>query len=324
MEVVCGRVWRQGLVPLRSRGIATLIDGKQIANGVLKEVRSGVEDLKRVCGQTPGLGMVLVGSRPDSETYVRRKGEAAKKVGVRSIQRNLPESVSQQEVLQVVEELNSSKDVDGVLVQLPLPPQCDQAEILHSISVTKDVDGFHPMNVGNLARSGEELRQHKQKFDPLRARNVPCTPLGVAVLLDRSGVDVSGKRAVVLGRSNLVGLPLSLILTHRDATVTLCHSHTPNLEEVCREADILVAAMGKAEMVKGSWIKPGATVVDVGINFGNDPSHKTGKRMCGDVDFEAAKRVAGLLTPVPGGVGPMTVAMLLVNTLNNAKTRLES
>ncbi|GBG24276.1 C-1-tetrahydrofolate synthase, mitochondrial [Hondaea fermentalgiana] len=306
-------------------GIATKIDGKAIADDVLREVKQDVEILRENHGEdaTPGLAVVLVGDRPDSHKYVQMKKKAAKNVGIRSIETTLPENCSHEEVLEVVRQLNQRSDIDGILVQLPLPAQCNQTEILEAIDVDKDVDGFHPFNMGRLARAGEDLRHARRDFVPLESRNASCTPLGSIVLLERSGCEIAGKHAVVLGRSNIVGLPAALMLLHRNATVSMCHSRTPNIPEICREADIIIAAIGKPEFVKGDWIKPGATVIDVGINFKEDPSRKSGVRMCGDVDYEAARQVAGAITPVPGGVGPMTVAMLMVNTVNNAKARLE-
>mmetsp|Transcript_21584 Transcript_21584/g.42389 ORF Transcript_21584/g.42389 Transcript_21584/m.42389 type:complete len:353 (+) Transcript_21584:154-1212(+) len=313
--------------PLRSHcaGIATVIDGKAVASEVLADVKKDVDALRASHGEeaTPGLAVVLVGDRPDSAKYVQMKKKAAAEVGIRSIETLLPSTCTHEEVLEVVRDLNARKDVDGILVQLPLPTQCDQTSILEAIDVEKDVDGFHPFNMGRLARSGEDLRQQRREFLPLESRNASCTPLGSIVLLEKSGCEIAGKKAVVLGRSNIVGLPAALMLLHRHATVSICHSRTPDLKEMCREADILIAAIGKPEFVKGDWIKPGATVIDVGINFKEDPTRKSGMRMCGDVDYEAARQVAGAITPVPGGVGPMTVAMLMVNTVNNAKIRLE-
>jgi len=211
----------------------------------------------------------------------------------------------------------------GILVQLPLPDHINQKVILEAISVDKDVDGFHPQNVGNLARVGEELRQQRgAPFSYKVSTNNACTPLGCIELLDRSGVEMSGANVVVLGRSNIVGLPLAMMLIHRNATLTLCHSRTKNIADKCKGADIIIAAIGQPEFVKGDWIKPGAVVIDVGVNFKDAPERKSGKKMCGDVDYKAAMVNASLITPVPGGVGPMTIAMLMRNTVENAKLRL--
>jgi len=285
------------------RGVATLIDGKAISEGILDDVRTQVDILKDQYGDevgTPSLAVVLVGDRPDSGKYVQMKKKAAKKIGFNSIEETLPEDCTHDQLLSLVRKLNDREDIDGVLVQLPLPPQCNQKEILEAINVEKDVDGFHPFNMGRLTRQGEDLRMTKQEFIPLESRNASCTPLGAIVLLEKAGVDLNGKNAVVLGRSNIVGLPVALMLLHRNATVRICHSRTHDLPAACREADILIAAIGKAEFVKGSWIKPGAAVIDVGINFKKDPTRKSGYRMCGDVDFDEAKEVAGAITPVPG------------------------
>lgn len=309
------------------RGLADarIIDGKAISQEILRDVGAQVDTLKEGFGSAgiPTLAVVLVGNRPDSAKYVEHKKKAAKQVGFNSIECLLPEDCSQEELLDRVSELNRRPEIDGILVQLPLPPQCDQEKVLESIDVTKDVDGFHPQNMGRLARMGEDLRHVKQEFVPLETQNCSCTPLGSIVLLEKAGIEISGKHAVVLGRSNIVGLPAALMLLHKNATVTMAHSRTKNLDQLCQEADILIAALGIAEFVPGSWIKSGAAVIDVGINFTKDPSKKSGVRMCGDVNFEQARKVAGAITPVPGGVGPMTVAMLMVNTLNNAKHRLE-
>mmetsp|Transcript_13998 Transcript_13998/g.27146 ORF Transcript_13998/g.27146 Transcript_13998/m.27146 type:complete len:375 (+) Transcript_13998:30-1154(+) len=301
--------------PARSFATAGKIDGKGVSQEVWKEVAAEVEKLPR----KPGLAVILVGDRPDSRSYVTLKHKAADACGFLNIANTLPEDVSQADLLRVVTQYNDDPNVDGILIQLPLPPHIDQKVVLRAIDRQKDVDGFHPYNLGGLARRGEELRQAKQKFQVNLSSNVPCTPLGCIELLNRYGVNPSGKHAVVLGRSNIVGLPMAMLLMHNDATVQICHSRTPNLPEACRQADILIAAIGRAEMVKGDWIKPGAVVIDVGVNFVDDASRKSGRRMCGDVDFKAAKEVASLITPVPGGVGPMTVAMLMRNTLSNAK-----
>lgn len=251
------------------------------------------------------------------------KKKTAVACGFESYHSTLPETASEDEILTVVKELNDDPAVDGILVQLPLPDHIDQKKILQGIEVLKDVDGFHPYNIGGLARLGEELRHTGALFKTEETGNAPCTPLGCIELLDRMDVDLTGKHVVVLGRSNIVGLPVAIMAIHRNATVTMCHSRTANIDVMCRSADVLIAAIGKAEMVKKSWVKPGAVVIDVGVNFKDDPSKKSGKKMCGDVDFDEVKEVASMITPVPGGVGPMTVAMLMRNTMTNALRRAE-
>eukprot|EP00898_Chlorokybus_atmophyticus_P000383 jgi/Chlat1/1345/Chrsp119S01774 len=286
---------------------ASIIDGKAIAATVRLEVAEAVKNLKQATGHVPGLAVVLVGSRKDSETYVRNKKLACEEVGIQSYGVDLPEDISQQELLDVVQKYNADPNVHGILVQLPLPTHMDEEAILSAVSIEKDVDGFHPLNIGKLA---------------MRGRNpmfVPCTPKGCIELLVRSGVEIKGKTAVVIGRSNVVGMPAALLLQRRDATVTIVHSRTPNPADVVRKADIVIAAVGRAELVRGDWLKPGAAVIDVGINAVDDPTKKRGYRLVGDVHFDEAKEVAGAITPVPGGVGPMTIAMLLLNTLQSAQ-----
>jgi 5,10-methylene-tetrahydrofolate dehydrogenase/methenyl tetrahydrofolate cyclohydrolase len=286
---------------------AELIDGKAIAATIRGEIKAEVEEMQAKHGQVPGLATVLVGQRKDSQTYVRMKKRACAEVGITSYGHDLPEDISQEELLKIVQDLNANSDVDGILVQLPLPDHVDEEDILGTVSLEKDVDGFHPINIGRLSM---------KRRDPLFA---PCTPKGCIELLDRSGVEIEGKQAVVLGRSNIVGLPVAMLLLHRNATLTICHSRTQNLPDVVRGADILIAAVGRAEMVRGDWIKPGAAIIDVGINPVDDPTKKRGYRLVGDVAFDEAKEVAAAITPVPGGVGPMTIAMLLRNTLDSAK-----
>ncbi|MEK7810036.1 MAG: tetrahydrofolate dehydrogenase/cyclohydrolase catalytic domain-containing protein, partial [Chloroflexota bacterium] len=272
----------------------------------------------RAKGIVPGLATVLVGARPDSMSYVTAKRQACAELGIESFPNELPETVSQADVLALVNKLSADPKVNGILVQLPLPKHIDEESILNAVNINKDVDGFHPINVGKLGMKGRQ---------PLFA---PCTPAGVIELLDRIGATISGSRAVVLGRSNIVGLPVSLLLLGRDATVTICHSRTKDLASVVRQADILVAAIGKPKFVTADMVKPGAYVIDVGVNSlpvlnaDGSPviSEKTGKprtKLVGDVDFDAVKEVAAAITPVPGGVGPMTIAMLMKNTLRSAK-----
>jgi len=296
---------------------ATIIDGKAVAEAIRNEVKAEVTQL-RAKGLTPGLATVIVGARPDSVSYVTSKRKTCEELGIRSIGVEFPENVSQDELLARVRRLCSDPQVHGILVQLPLPKHINEEVILNAVNIDKDVDGFHPVNVGKLGMKGRE---------PLFA---PCTPSGVIELLDRVGAKISVSRAVVLGRSNIVGLPVALLLLGRDATVTICHSKTQNLAEVCRQADILVAAIGRPRFVTANMVKPGAFVIDVGVNSlpvlnpDGAPviSEKTGKpktKLVGDVDFDAVKEIAAAITPVPGGVGPMTIAMLMKNTLRGAK-----
>ena len=284
-----------------------LIDGKAIANSIQDALTVEVAALKDEYEITPGLATVLVGEDPASQMYVRMKHRRCEKVGIHSIGVVLPEDATQETVEAKVQELNVDPDVHGILVQLPLPEHLDEESVLNTIQLEKDVDGFHPINIGRLAMKGRS---------PLFA---PCTPKGIIELIDRTGVAIEGKEAVILGRSNIVGLPVSMLLLKRNATITICHSRTQDLPSVVRRADILIAAVGRAEMVKKDWVKPGAVVIDVGINHVDDPSRKRGYRLVGDVDFEAVKEVAGWITPVPGGVGPMTIAMLLRNTVTATK-----
>jgi len=347
---------------------AKLIDGTAIAQMVKQEVAAEVAQLKKEYDLTPGLATVLVGENPASKAYVGSKQRACGELGMNSIGRKLLASASQEEVDGVVKALNADPGVHGILVQLPLPSHLDEEKILGAISLEKDVDGFHPLNIGRLSMKG---------------RNpwfVPCTPAGCVELLVRSGVEIQGAEAVILGRSNIVGLPVSMLLLHRNATITICHSRSRDLPGICRRADILIAAVGRTEMVRGDWVKPGAAVIDVGINqkwvadpadrewtcdatgeifiaHREDESEKGSRRkigvyceecdkvylkdqepeecqdcsrislfrkyeLVGDVDFDEVREVAGHLTPVPGGVGPMTIAMLMQNTLRGAKHAL--
>jgi 5,10-methylene-tetrahydrofolate dehydrogenase/methenyl tetrahydrofolate cyclohydrolase len=286
---------------------AQIIDGKVIAETIRGEVKAEVEAMQAKYGKVPGLATVLVGERKDSQSYVRSKKKACAEVGMTSFGADLPANISQAELLRVVRDLNANPDVHGILVQLPLPDHIDEEQILSAISIEKDVDGFHPINIGRLS-----MKRREPLF-------VPCTPKGCIELLLRTGVQIEGKQAVVLGRSNIVGLPVAMLLLHRNATLTICHSRTKDLPGVVRQADILIAAVGRAEMVRGDWVKPGAVVIDVGINSVDDPSNPKGYRLVGDVAFDEVKEVAAAITPVPGGVGPMTIAMLLRNTLDGAK-----
>jgi len=286
---------------------ANILDGaataEKIRNQVAEEVARRIAEGK----PAPGLATVLVGENPASQVYVRSKHRACQQVGMQSFAYELPETATQKEVEDLVRSLNADPNVHGILVQLPLPSGLDEERVLGAISIEKDVDGFHPVNIGRLAQKGRE---------PLF---VPCTPAGCMVLLQSVLPDLNGVNAVVLGRSNIVGMPVALLLVRANATVTICHSRTRNLPEVCRSADVLVAAVGKPEMVRGDWVKPGVVVIDVGINRIEDPTRPKGYRLVGDVAFDEVSQVAGWITPVPGGVGPMTIAMLLQNTLRAAR-----
>jgi methylenetetrahydrofolate dehydrogenase (NADP+) / methenyltetrahydrofolate cyclohydrolase len=283
---------------------ARIIDGKAFASGLVDRVAAAAERLRGKTGVRPGLAAVIVGDDPASRIYVKSKGERAEAAGFHSETVRLPEETTQAELLAVVERLNGDRAIHGILVQLPLPPQIGADAVLAAIDPDKDVDGFHVVNAGRLATGGRGL--------------VPCTPLGCLMLLKHELVDLSGLEAVVVGRSNIVGKPMVQLLLGESCTVTVAHSRTRDLPEVCRRADILVAAVGRPEMVRGDWIKPGATVIDVGINRvpSKDPARAAeGKtRVVGDVAFDEAAAVAGAITPVPGGVGPMTIAVLLANT----------
>ncbi|MCB1777528.1 MAG: bifunctional methylenetetrahydrofolate dehydrogenase/methenyltetrahydrofolate cyclohydrolase FolD [Candidatus Competibacteraceae bacterium] len=281
---------------------ATMIDGKNFAARLRTGIAAQVAQLKTSHDLTPGLAVVLVGEDPASQIYVRNKGLQAQEAGMNSFQHRLPATTTQAELLARIADLNADPAVHGILVQLPLPTQIDSHAIIEAIAVAKDVDGFHPVNAGLLATGGDAM--------------VPCTPLGCLMLLKAYAGDLIGQRAVVLGRSNIVGKPMAALLLREHCTVTIAHSRTRDLAEECRRADILVAAVGQAQMVKGDWLKPGATVIDVGMNRIPTPDGKG--RLAGDVDFASALAVAGAMTPVPGGVGPMTIACLLLNTLTAA------
>lgn len=290
---------------------AVLIDGKEIAQRLRAELVDEVNRWVAAGRPRPGLATVLVGDNPASQVYVRMKQKACEQVGIESFGFTLPATASQTNVEALVHELNADPRVHGILVQLPLPAGLDEEHVLNAISLEKDVDGFHPLNIGRLAQKGRE---------PLF---VPCTPAGVMYLLEQAGVQFEGANAVVLGRSNIVGMPAALLLVRRNATVTVCHSRTRNLPEVVRSADILIAAAGRPEMVRGEWVKPGAVVIDVGVNRVEDPAAKKGYRLVGDVAFDEVRQVASAITPVPGGVGPMTIAMLLKNTMRAARLSAE-
>jgi methylenetetrahydrofolate dehydrogenase (NADP+)/methenyltetrahydrofolate cyclohydrolase len=279
---------------------ARLIDGKAAAQALRLEVAADVARFREATGRAPGLAVVLVGDDPASAVYVRSKGKATREAGMESFEHRLPDSTSQEELLALVDRLNADPAVDGILVQLPLPAQIDERTVITRISPDKDVDGFHPENAGRLVIGLHGF--------------VPCTPLGCVKLLKAALGDLSGKEAVVIGRSNIVGKPVALLLLRESCTVTVAHSRTRDLPEVVRRGDIVVAAVGRPKMVTGDWLKPGAAVIDVGIN-------RTDEGIVGDVDFASASEVAGAISPVPGGVGPMTIACLIHNTFVSAARR---
>lgn len=281
---------------------ATIIDGKAIAEQVIEKVKHRVTKLQQQ-GITPGLTVVLVGDDAASQTYVGSKERTSKRLGMHSTVIQKPSSISEQELLAIIQELNAAPDVHGILVQLPLPKHIDENKVLQSIDPQKDVDGFHPLNVGKLLLDQPGF--------------IPCTPFGIIQLLDYAGISIEGKHAVIVGRSNIVGKPMGQLLLNRHATVTYTHSRTPNLKEFTTQADILIVATGQPSMITGEHIKPGAAVIDVGIHRDSDG------RLSGDVAFDSAKEVAGHITPVPGGVGPMTIAMLMENTCLSAERQAE-
>ncbi len=285
---------------------ATIIDGNVVADKMRSEIKVQAEAFEQKHGYPPGLGVILVGDDPASKMYVRMKRRACKRVGMHSVAHLMPTSSTQDEILTCVRELNEDPKIHGILVQLPLPKHVDEQAVLREVVLEKDVDGFHPLNIGALAMKG------------LEPSFTPATPTGVMALLDEVGAELSGANAVIVGRSNIVGMPVSLMLLKRNATITICHSRTKNTEELVKAADVLVVAAGLPEYVKGDWIKPGAIVIDVGTNKIDDTDAEKGYRWVGDVDFDAAKEVAGAITIVPGGVGPMTITMLLQNTLKSA------
>jgi methylenetetrahydrofolate dehydrogenase (NADP+) / methenyltetrahydrofolate cyclohydrolase len=293
---------------------AFVLDGASVAEGVLAKVAEEARALA-ARGVTPGLAVVLVGDNPASQSYVAGKGRAAKACGFHSVQHNLPAATSESDLLALIEALNADPAVHGVLVQLPLPAHIESSQVLEAIAPTKDVDGFHPINVGLLS------------IGDTRRALIPCTPAGAMILIDKAcerlGWSLPGMEAVIIGRSNIVGKPMAQLLLARHCTVTIAHSRTLDLPAVARRADILVAAVGRAEMVRGDWVKPGAIVIDVGVNRvagdGHDASGKPRTRLVGDVAYAEAVEVAGAITPVPGGVGRMTIAMLMSNTLEAAK-----
>lgn len=285
---------------------AKIIDGKAIAAQLKEELKEKVSHRIAEGKSVPGLATVLIGADPASQVYVRMKKRNCERIGIKSFGIELPKDVSQEEAERTIAQLNEDPNIHGILVQLPLPKHLDEEKILDAIQIEKDVDGFHPLNIGRLAQRGR---------DPVF---VPCTPDGCVYLLEKAGVNLEGANAVVLGRSNIVGMPVALLLNKKNATVTICHSRTKNVEEKCREADVIVAAVGIPELVKKDWLKSGVVLIDVGVNRVNDDSEK-GYHLVGDIAFNEALEVAAAITPVPGGVGPMTIAMLLRNTIRAAE-----
>lgn len=279
---------------------AIVIDGKAVAAEIREGLKIEVEAFKAEFGREPGLAVVIVGDDPASRTYVNNKKKGCAELGMYSEEYALPEATTQPELVELVKKLNCDPKIDGILVQLPVPKHMDADAVISTIDPKKDVDGFHPVSVGNLFIGRPCLKS--------------CTPAGIMELIKRSGIDLTGKHAVVVGRSNIVGKPVSILLLEKHATVTICHSRTKDLAAVCRTADVLVAAVGKAKLIKGDWLKPGAVVIDVGTN-----KVEGSKKLVGDVDFDEAVEVAGWITPVPGGVGPMTITMLMSNTLKAAR-----
>lgn len=277
--------------------MAKLLMGKEVSARIKAELKTEVENLKKQ-GITPGLAVIIVGEDPASQVYVRNKERACEECGIYSEKYALPEETTQEELLELIDKLNKKNDISGILVQLPVPKHIDEKTVINAIDPKKDVDAFHPVNVGKIMVGNYDF--------------VPCTPAGVMELINESGIDVAGKECVVVGRSNIVGKPQAMLLLHKNGTVTICHSKTKNLKEKTKNADILVAAVGIPNFIKGDMIKEGAVVIDVGIN------RLENKKLCGDVEFESAQKVAGAITPVPGGVGPMTIAMLMKNTVKAA------
>ena len=302
---------------------AEIIDGKAIAKEIKAEVRKETDQFTSMRGRAPSLSVILAGDNPASEIYVRNKVKSCKKAGITSSTIDLPSSVEEKELLEEIDRLNDSDDIDAILVQLPLPAGIDQAEVLSRVDPVKDVDAFHPENVGKLSIGAYHL--------------APCTPSGIIEALDRHRIEIEGSRAVIVGRSNIVGKPVALLLLHRNATVTMCHSRTRDLPEVCSEADILISAIGRPAFIRSHFVKEGSTVIDVGINrieereqvealYADDPDmlrkfEEKGTVLVGDVHFKEVLPKAGAITPVPGGVGPLTIAMLLKNTLKAARRR---
>lgn len=282
---------------------ATIIDGKSLSQSIREDIKKQIADRVSRGLNPPGLATILVGDDPASQTYVRNKHRACEDVGIRNISYKLPTETTQEELDTLIKNLHNDPEVTGILLQLPLPKHLDEESLLAAIKLTKDVDGFNPINIGRIALRG------------LAPVFVPCTPAGIMEMLKEYQAPIQGANAVVVGRSNIVGMPVSLLLTKENATVTICHSKTRDLATITRQSDILIAAIGKPEFITADMVKPGAYVIDVGINSIDDPSRKSGYRLVGDVAYDEVAEVAGAITPVPGGVGPMTIAMLLKNTM---------
>lgn len=281
--------------------MTNIIDGKAIANTILDEIQTSIGYLPK--DKYPGLAVIQIGDKQESSIYITKKSDACKKVGIKSFIHKLSINTNNEEVCELINKLNKDNTVHGILVQLPIPEQLDEETILDKISYLKDVDGFNPLNIGNLA-----LNNRLPDF-------ISCTPRGCLELLLRENIKIEGKHVVIIGKSNIVGLPMALLMMKHDATVTICHSKTENIKEITKQADILISACGQSEMIKSNWVKDGVVIIDVGINTKPDLSKKSGYKIVGDVDFEDVKHKASKITPVPGGMGPMTVAMLLLNTL---------
>jgi len=286
-----------------------ILDGKHISCEIKSELKEQIIKLNEK-GIYPGLGIILVGNRPDSEVYVRMKKKACNEIGIKNYDVNLETQVNEEKIIEEIEKMNNNPSIHGILVQLPLPSHINEENVIKHVKIEKDIDGFHPHNIGNLA------------LKRLNNLMVPCTPEGCIELLDRYNIEIQGKHVVIVGRSNIVGMPLSLLFLHRNATVTICHSKTNNIETVTKTADILVAACGKAQMINDTYIKKGCVILDVGINRINDSSRKSGYRLVGDVDFNNIKNKCFAATPVPGGIGPMTIAILLKHTVELATINL--
>ena len=292
------KLFSKNLSENRSENMANIINGKEISEKLRKELKKNIDQLKNTQNLQPSIAVIIVGNDPASKVYVKNKNNACQEIGIKSYEFALPETTSENELLQLITELNNRSDINGILVQMPLPRHINEKTVIEHINPLKDVDAFHETNVGKIMTGNFKF--------------LPCTPAGIIHLLDKSNIEISGKHCVVIGRSNIVGKPLAMLMLHRNATVTICHSKTQNLEEICRTADILVAAVGKANFVTANMIKSGAVVIDVGINRCDNG------KLCGDVDFENVKEIASSITPVPGGVGPMTISVLMQNTLTAA------
>ncbi|MCF7928785.1 MAG: bifunctional methylenetetrahydrofolate dehydrogenase/methenyltetrahydrofolate cyclohydrolase FolD [Spirochaetales bacterium] len=297
---------------------AEVLNGREIREEILKDIEDETARIAQEHGRVPGLVTVLVGNKPASRSYITNKVNTAKRVGFKEVQESLPETISEQELLSLIDRYNKDESIDGILVQLPLPEHIDETKVIYALDPDKDVDGFHPVNIGRLVLGGDQV-----KF-------TPCTPAGIQEMIKRAGVPTSGAEVVVVGRSNIVGKPIATLMMQKgeggNATVTTVHTGTKDLAGHCRRADILIVAAGKPGLVQPEWIKPGACVIDVGVNrVGEKISKKTGKTVAilrGDIDYDAISEIAGFITPVPGGVGPMTITMLMRNTLNSLKYRL--